>query len=311
MSRVLTLGCSHAWGAEVLGKGLVDTADQFPHTFGKLVADSLELEHAMAARPGVGNDQILYDAIEHVQENDICLVSWTYLDRYLWTARDTTEHSTWYTYWHVLTVLSNNLPRFFEIAEKFFKFPKEETDKHLHANRNHNFIKNIHDPELIKFCEGQAVYGQSPMPKIVNFLKTYHAVDSIIKSRGATPVYLHYDMETDLLQKISGMDKLEVQRIFPDRLYEMEETANPGWDEVLFHNELDNTILLNGYRGDSNFIRWKIKGAEGDAIASSYKDWYFNNNKLTTWPGNRLGHLDIQAHKELADIILEKLNADN
>jgi|TARA_R110002167_G_scaffold15332_5_gene61167 hypothetical protein len=306
MSRVLTLGCSHAWGAEAKSAGVIDTLENLNLSFGKLVADSLDLEFAMAARPGVGNDQILYDVIEHVQENDICLVSWTYLDRYLWTARNTTEESSWFTNWHVLTVLSNNLPKYFEIAEKFFKQKKEVRDKHVHANRFHPFMKNMNDPDLIKFCEGQAVYGLASMPKIVNFLKTYHAVDSIIKSRGATPVYLHYDVESDALQKITGMDELDVQRIFPDRLYAMEETNNPGWEEVLFHNELDNTTLLNGYRDDSNFIRWKIEGT-----ASSYKEWYFNNNNLTEWPGDRLGHLDAQAHKELADIILEKLNADN
>jgi hypothetical protein len=305
MSRVLTLGCSHAWGAEANGPGVLDVPENLNVSFGKLVADRLELEFAMAARPGVGNDQILHDVIQHVQENDICLVSWTYADRYLWTAKDNTEESNWFTNWHVLTVLSNNLPRYFEIAEKFFKQKKEVLDKHVHANRSHPFIKNIHDPDLIRFCEGQAVYALENMPKIVNFLKTYHAVDSIIKSRGATPVYLHYDMETDLLQQISGMEEIEVQRIFPNRLYEMEETKNPGWEEVLFHNELDNTTLLNGYRGDSNFIRWRIK-----STALSYKDWYFNNNNLTQWPDDRLGHLDAKAHKELADIILEKLNAD-
>ena len=275
MSRVLTLGCSHAWGAEAKSAGVIDTLENLNLSFGKLVADSLDLEFAMAA------------------ENDICLVSWTYLDRYLWTARNTTEESSWFTNWHVLTVLSNNLPKYFEIAEKFFKQKKEVRDKHVHANRFHPFMKNMNDPDLIKFCEGQAVYGLASMPKIVNFLKTYHAVDSIIKSRGATPVYLHYDVESDALQKITGMDELDVQRIFPDRLYAMEETNNPGWEEVLFHNELDNTTLLNGYRDDSNFIRWKIEGTASE------------------WPGDRLGHLDAQAHKELADIILEKLNADN
>jgi len=164
----------------------------------------------------------------------------------------------------------------------------------------------MYNPDLIKFCEGQAIYGLASMPKIVNFLKTYHAVDNIIRARGATPVYFHYDMEIQELQNISGTDDLEVKRIFPNRLYEMEETKETdAWNEVLFHNEIDNTKLLNGYRADTNFIRWKIKDN-----AASYKDWYFHNNNLTSWPGDRIGHLDEKAHKELADIILEKINAD-
>ena len=306
MNRVITFGCSHAWGAECVTATRKDAPENLNASFGKQVANKLGLEFAMAARAGVGNDQILFDVIEHVQENDLCLVSWTYLDRYLWTARNKDDESSWFTNWHVLTVLSNNLPRYFEIAEKFFNVKQKVRDRHLEANKFHPFIKNIHDPDLIKFCEGQAVYGLASMPKIVNFLKTYHAVDSIIKSRGATPVYLHYDIETPELQSISGVEDLEVKRIFPDRLYAMEETKETdGWNEVLFHNEIDNTPLLNGYRADSNFIRWKVEDN-----AASYKDWYFHNNNLTTWPGDRIGHLDEQAHNELADIILEKINAD-
>ena len=61
MNRVITFGCSHAWGAECVTASINDNSKNLNASFGKQVANKLGLEFAMAARSGVGNDQILFD----------------------------------------------------------------------------------------------------------------------------------------------------------------------------------------------------------------------------------------------------------
>jgi hypothetical protein len=88
--KLKSFGCSFVYGSD-----LADSTDQHPSqmTWPSLIAKKLGLEYECWARPGQGNFKIYCDILAHSNQDSICLINWTWIDR-----MDYVDHNeTWQT----------------------------------------------------------------------------------------------------------------------------------------------------------------------------------------------------------------------
>lgn len=76
---------------------------EFPPTWSELLSNKLKCELYNHAIPGSGNDSIRMEFVKNVRdinENDIVIIGWTFIERYMWVNRITNE---WDHYQHMHT----------------------------------------------------------------------------------------------------------------------------------------------------------------------------------------------------------------
>ena len=311
-NRVVNFGCSHAFGAEIAGPGIIHHPDNIELNFGNHVAKQYQKEFKIAARCGNSNRQILQDVIEFVEPGDICLLSWTYFDRKLWVLpRNTTPDSNYhYSSIHTITVMeSKNSSTLKVLADKF----GDLTDKHRQEiNKMHYFLRksNSKNPTVVAVSNAHNEYYSQEEIKLLDFLEVYKCTNEIIKSRGAHAVNFHYDIETDsIIDKLAGYKEMRLKYNQPVDSYDtFSEKFNEKkhTDFFLTHgHQIEKSHLFEFYRNDTTRIKWVI-----DERPVPFKQWYsykYYGDKYI-WPNDRLGHLDNHAHNVLASQIIDNMS---
>ena len=311
-NRVINFGCSHAFGAEIAGSGIIHHPTNMELNFGNHVAKLYQKEFKIAARCGNSNRQILQDVIEFVEPGDICLLSWTYLDRKLWVLpRNTDPYSNFhYSSIHTITVMESQYSSTLKVlADKF----SDLTEKHRQdINKQHYFLKksNSKNPSIMAVANAHNEYYAQEEIKILDFLEVYRCANEIIKIRGAHAVNFHYDIENDsIIEKLAGYKEMQLKynqpkdsyHDFSDKFTEKEHT-----DFFLTHGQqMEKSRLFEFYRNDPTRVKWVI-----DERPVPFKQWYsykYYNDKYI-WPKGRLGHLDDHAHNVLATQIIDHMS---
>jgi hypothetical protein len=316
--RIVNYGCSHAFGAEIAGRGNSHHPDNVRLNFGNLVAQHFDCDFKIAARPGNSNRQILHDVIEFVQPSDICLMSWTYADRERWIVPENTtpDNNINYTSFHTLSVLTENNYKdsFKSFRERFFPGRENEEIDHedrTKIERNHHFLKNINDPIIKSISQAHYDYYSKPGIQTMNFLEIYKCANEIIKSRGAIAVNFHYDMEPEIMIFLKFYEEMFTKFLHSKASYYnyYNEVAPEVQDYFLTHTmDTENSELYKFYQNDTTRIDW-VKEVGVDPEPYSFKQWYTEKNygDRDMWPNGRLGHLDGEGHRVLAEFIKDKL----
>jgi hypothetical protein len=311
-NRVVNFGCSHAFGAEMAGSGIIHHPTNMELNFGNHVAKLYQKEFKIAARCGNSNRQILQDVIEFVEPGDICLLSWTYLDRKLWVLpRNTDPYSNFhYSSIHTIMVMESQYSSTLKVLDDKFS---DLTDKHRHdINKKHYFLKksNLKNPSVMAVANAHNEYYSQEEIKILDFLEVYRCANEIIKIRGAHAVNFHYDIENNsIIEKLAGYKEMRLKynqpkdsyHDFSDKFTEKEHT-----DFFLTHGQqMEKSRLFEFYRNDPTRVKWVI-----DERPVPFKQWYSNKyyNDKYIWPKDRLGHLDDHAHNVLASQIIDHMS---
>lgn len=318
--RVVNYGCSHAFGAEIAGRGIVFHEDNVLLNYGNLVAKHLNKEFKISARPGNSNRQILHDIIEFVQPGDICLIAWSYADRERWIVpeNNSPDGNTNYTSYHTLSVLNHTgyKDSAKTFAERFFL--NEDQKERKRIERSHYFLQNPEDPIIKSLCQAHYDYYSNPGIQTINFLEIYKCANEIIKSRGATAINFHFDMELEILIFLKFFEEMNTKYIQTKAgYYNYYNECAPSVQEYFLTHTRDthNSELYKFYQNDKSRINW-VRQPGVNPSPYSFKHWYMQENYQTTdgWPNDRLGHLDGDAHQVLSKFIIEKLeeisNAD-
>ena len=261
-NRVVNFGCSHAFGAEIAGPGIIHHPDNIELNFGNHVAKQYQKEFKIAARCGNSNRQILQDVIEFVEPGDICLLSWTYLDRKLWVLpRNTDPYSNFhYSSIHTITVMESQYSSTLKVlADKF----SDLTEKHRQdINKQHYFLKksNSKNPSIMAVANAHNEYYAQEEIKILDFLEVYRCANEIIKIRGAHAVNFHYDIENDsIIEKLAGYKEMQLKynqpkdsyHDFSDKFTEKEHT-----DFFLtYGQQMEKSRLFEFYRNDPTRVK--------------------------------------------------------
>jgi hypothetical protein len=90
MTKLKSFGCSFFYGSD-----LSDCTNHTPSqlTWPALIAKQLNLNYECWARPGQGNFKIYCDILAHCEQDSVCLINWTWIDRV-----DYVDHcETWQT----------------------------------------------------------------------------------------------------------------------------------------------------------------------------------------------------------------------
>tara|TARA_B110000908_G_scaffold59196_1_gene71897 strand:- start:12794 stop:13756 length:963 start_codon:yes stop_codon:yes gene_type:complete len=311
-NRIINFGCSHAFGAEMAGMGVIHHPDNIELNFGNHVAKHYKKEFKIAARCGNSNRQILQDVIEFVEPGDICLLAWTYFDRKLWIEPENTNPDSNYHYSsiHTITVMEfQNSSTLKVLSDKF----SDLTEKRRHEiNSTHYFLRdsNSKKSSVIAVCNAHNEYYAQEEIKLLDFLEIYKCANEIIKSRGAMVINFHYDIENnDILNKLTGYKEMQLKYNQPNDSYNnfSERFTEKNHTTVfLTHgHQIEKSHLFEFYRNDTTRIKWIV-----DEEPATFKQWYtykYYGDKYI-WPNDRLGHLDEHAHNVLAGQIIDMVS---
>jgi len=89
--KLRSFGCSFIYGSELASRN---------HTWPARIADRLELEHLNHGIEGAGNLRIMESILTHADSDDICVVNWTWIDRFDFV---TVDNEQWHTEnWHTV-----------------------------------------------------------------------------------------------------------------------------------------------------------------------------------------------------------------
>jgi len=309
--RLISFGCSHAFGSEIYERGDTIHLDNFKLSFGNLIAEKNGLDFYMAARPGNSNQQILNDVIEHAETGDICLLSWTYADRdtYINVGNDSPDENFNFSLFHVMSVLyKSGFYGSIKILLDRFSFLKDKDDERSNIDSDHKMIVNYENTDIQNFCKGYVNYNGSSDMRTINFLKTYYYTNKIIMEKGAVAINFHYDIEPEIIVNLSDIDKLTTSYIYPKSSYS---SFTPYYNEVsdkmlINKGTASNTKLYDFYENDKSRLDFEINSEK-----TSYKKWYMNKFypevSIHGWPKDRMGHLDGNGHELLANILQERI----
>lgn len=150
MKAVKSFGDSFIYGSD-----LSDTSDQLLKpsrlTWPALISKKLKLKYECYAHPGVGNNYIAQQVVEHADPDSLCIINWTWIDR--WEFFDIVKNK-WLT---VRPTGTEDHP----LAEIYYKYLQSELqDKWQSLNyiystheylRRHNipFVSHIMDELLL------------------------------------------------------------------------------------------------------------------------------------------------------------------
>ena len=308
MSRVVSFGCSHACGCEIEGTGIAWSTTNVKSSFGNLVAKHLNKEFKLSARPGASNRQIFLNALEHVEPGDICLLSWTYLNRENWFADSDLDKikSDVVNAHQLLRVLElNDIGLFQNVTNKFYKKPKTIAEQmRAGIDITSQYLKNYDDESVIAVAKAWELYHSKDIVRVFDFLESFHAANAIIKQRGATAVNFHFAEES-----LSYYDFLNKIRPILTKPFKHDFYIDFGTPEYcLMIPEGNNLRIFDDYINNQDFIRFYDK--TGSQV--SFKYWYCEKElgDPIAFPGDRISHLDAKAHRILADYIINKLESN-
>lgn len=308
MNRIVSFGCSHACGCEIEGAGISWSRKNVESSFGNLVAKHFDKEFKLSARPGASNRQIFLNALEHVQPNDVCLLSWTYFNRENWIAESDQakiRSDVFNTHLMLQALELNNTGLLQNVVNTLYKkFETYEDQARAGIDHTSQYLKHYDDPAIMAVANAWELYHSKDIVRVFDFLETFHAVNAIIKQRGATAINFHFAEESssyfDLLNKIQPILKKPYKHDF------YIDFSTP--DYCLTIPEGNNLNIFDDYINNQDFIRFYDK--HGNQV--SFKYWYCETefNDPYMFPGNRMGHLDAQAHVLLSEFIINKLESN-
>jgi hypothetical protein len=325
--RLVSFGCSHAFGAEMHGSDVQNHDDNFNLNYANFVAQHYNLDFKMAARPGNSNKQILHDVIEQVKPNDVCLLGWTYADRdrYIKETNNDSYANVNFSTFHALKVLYDNrlsLSNDNMFTHIFDWFSKESV--RVGVDNYHYFLKDSDDKNKLNhlkiFCQSYYEYYASPSIKTINFLEMYHSANAIIQQRGALAVNFHFSMDSETIIPLKFSENLSAEFIQSDKSYSNFKNDISGFskinkDKLLVHpSDKKDSKLFDYYNNDNSRLTWQV--SDDNPMPLSFKDWYMRNYHVDLyktpfnahdWPDGRLGHLGPHAHELLSNIIINHL----
>ena len=89
--KLRSFGCSFIYGSELASRN---------HTWPARIADRLELQHLNHGIEGAGNLRIMESILTHAGPDDICVINWTWIDRFDFV---TVDNEQWHTeIWHTV-----------------------------------------------------------------------------------------------------------------------------------------------------------------------------------------------------------------
>lgn len=71
--KLKSFGCSFIYGSELADRS---------HTWPAIIADRLGLKHENHGIEGAGNLRILESILTHAEQDDVCIINWTWIDRF-------------------------------------------------------------------------------------------------------------------------------------------------------------------------------------------------------------------------------------
>lgn len=83
--KLRSFGCSFIYGSELSNQA---------HTWPSRIADRLGLEHCNHGLEGAGNLRIMESILTHADSDSICVVNWTWIDRFDFV---TVDNELWYS----------------------------------------------------------------------------------------------------------------------------------------------------------------------------------------------------------------------
>lgn len=303
----MSFGCSHACGCEIEGSGIAWSRKNVESSFGNLVANHFDKEFKLSARPGASNRQIFLNVMEHAQPGDVCLLSWTYFNRENWFANSDQSkiRSDVFNAHIMLEVMELNNTGMFENAVNALYKKFETVEDQMRAGIDHTsqYLKYHNDSSVAAVANAWELYHSTDMVRVFDFLETFHAANAIIKQRGATAINFHFAEEShsyyELLTKVQPILKKPYKHDF----YIDFDTP----EYCLMIPTGNNLTIFDDYINNHDFIRFYDKNQN----QISFKYWYCEKefNDPYGFPGNRMGHLDAQAHVLLSEFIINKLES--
>lgn len=296
--RVISLGCSHAWGSEIAGRGITHHIKNYNLNFGKLFADKLGLPFSREGVPGGSNDLITHLAIEKIQPNDIVLVSWTYTQRHMFFNNDdyVEKESHNYTIYEISQLIKHEVDRKNILQRFFHKFNlNEKVLNHIEneINEKHGvpyFLKSITEVEEI-IAKYHVFYEYSKQVQFMNFLRNYHTVNSIAKSRDACIINFNIDQPPNEAREWENFSN----DYMPYAYWQYDEhQQNP------INKDFTQLRIYNDWKNDPNRI------VPNDPDYYSLKNLSLINTGYTDpfiWPEDRIGHLASDQHKWIANYL--------
>lgn len=288
--RVVVFGCSHAFGSEIQGPGIITSRKNIELSFGSQVAHHFNKPVKISARPGGSNRQMFINSVEHVQPGDLCILTWTYFSRENWFARS--DHD----------LIESDVFNEYHISESAFlsDYPDQATNERL-SSGGHQFIQDYNNPEVQSFVRAQRDYYQIASIQALNFLQIFSATNAVVKSIGGIPLNLHFDCDDSVLHLLTGDIDWPSRHMFKQDFYD-----NYASDDLLLNmGESDHIKLFSLYRENTDFIRFYDKKKK----QTSFKKWICEKNNINGWGDDRRGHLGFSEHRELAQKIIQRLES--
>lgn len=302
MKRVVIYGCSHAFGSEMLGRGDVSNAS-YDLNVAKHIADALGLPLYRAAVPGGSNRFTLHQAIEHVQEGDLCLFAWTYFARDMYIAEpdtgdyDEPDHYSQHQVGNVIDEIYRNKDNLITTMQKLFNrlSINPETIQRMKSqwaelgSNKHTFLSHPNLSHIQAIARYQAEYGWQDEVSIVQFLEHYHSVNNIVKARGARAINWCMD------------NHHRTNKLLNSGISDWRWCKNSPWI-----NEQRDTLGQNLFSGTKLYQDWlndvtRVKN--GDGFVTEWRKEQFGNTWGISWPGDRMGHCGPDAHEHWARIL--------
>jgi hypothetical protein len=187
--KLTSHGCSFVYGSELSSPSL---------SWPALVAQNLGYDHVCWAVPGSGNLQIMESVLSHADKGDLCMVNWTWIDRFDYV--DIQDES-----WQTLRPIFDH-----DHAEYYYR--------HLHGQYRDMLTNLVYISTAINFLKHRGIpfvmtYMDSVLFEQVN--PSWHQPDAV--------TYLQQQVSTNM-RNFDGLNFLDWSRI---NGFEISETWHP------------------------------------------------------------------------------------
>jgi hypothetical protein len=293
-------------GSEFDGKHSASGPIAHSECVGALLALRTGLEFAQGADPGNSNEQIVIDALQHIQPGDVVVVGWTYTNRFNHRIRynDDELHSSVVTAWEMTAHLSDNnlwdaavrMRNKLGFGQDADTIKTEISNEAFGCRTNNRLMRSEHSEIRAALADWYTHVYAELSNRLYVFLTQYNSVQAIAHSRGAKIMNVHYDMESDITAELENLDTKGDLFLFTggkSKAAELDYGPNYlSYPAELTHTELYNSWKRDAYRLEYNLNRTRV----------NYKDWAMTHiyNSDQPWPESTAGHLTPTAHVKLA-----------
>lgn len=303
--RVISFGCSHAWGSELSGRGATHHEDHYNLNYGKVFADLLELPFVREGVPGGSNELVSHLVIEKIQPNDIVVIAWTYTQRdmYFQNSDYPEKESLNYTLYEVSQIVKHELYQK-NILQRFFN--KFNIDVNVlnkmesELNENHGvprFLQSITEIEKA-IAKYHISYHYSKEVQFINFLRTYNLVNAYAKSKNCKVINFMFDQGCEEAKSWENFDR----DYMPYAWWQYEDHQKNPIDK-----DFTNLNIYKDWKNDPNRIVPKQPEYYCIKHLSMLNTGY---DDPMAWPDNNIGHVGPDQHKWIGEY-LYKFYLDN